>query len=391
MAYTQATPDLEALHDFADALTDRAVGIERDMARLAREPFNRILIADIFRSLHNIKGDAGLCKVEAASLIAHPIESLLARLRSGEVRYTPLLGEVIMLAVDRIELVTEALVSGKLIDQFKIEPLVQGLERVSQATQADIDAAAAHVIESVTGVKPQANLRTSGKLYAEAVPHDRNPVSDSEARLVRVAVPAAPESDASHTLADDGGRALDLQFFRRLALQLETRSPLFGGRTGRLQQLVLDTNRMAGFPVDALQLEAAVYMHDIGMMFLPEVIWFKVGHMSEEERGIMYSHPAYAAGLLERMEGWKMAALIVQQHHEMPDGAGYPCGLHGEEICSGAKLLAIVDAFEAVMQKHNTRGHNRSILRAVAEVNACDKQFALEWIEPFNAVIRRML
>ena len=80
---------------------------------------------------------------------------------------------------------------------------------------------------------------------------------------------------------------------------------------------------------------------------------------------------------------------MVEQHHEMPDGAGYPRGIESAEICDGAKLLGIVDAFEAVMLKHIQRGRNRSVLRAIAEVNACDKQFAPEWTEPFNRVIRR--
>jgi HD-GYP domain-containing protein (c-di-GMP phosphodiesterase class II) len=352
--------DHEALHEFADALTDRAVDIERDMARLAREPANRVLMADIFRALHNIKGDASLCKVETANLIAHPIESLLSRLRSGEVAYTPLLGEVIMLAVDRLELTTEALLAGKPILHLKLIALVEGLERVSLASQADLDAAAAQVIEAVTGFQPQANLRTS---------------------IDKVSVQSV----------NKGKMAADLLFFRSLALQLETRSPLFNGRTGRIRQLVLETNQKAGFPVDAVQLEAAAYMHDVGMMFLPEAVWFKVGNMSDEERDLLHAHAGFAAGLLERMEGWHMAAQMVLQHHEKPDGAGYPAGLKADEICAGAKLLAIVDAFEAVMQKHNTRSHNRSVLRAVAEVNACDNQFALEWIEPFNSVIRHMV
>ena len=75
----------------------------------------------------------------------------------------------------------------------------------------------------------------------------------------------------------------------------------------------------------------------------------------------------------------------------MPDGAGYPHQLKVEAICAGAKILAIVDAFEAVMLKHSHRGKNRSVLRAIAEINACDKQFAAEWIGPFNTVIRKTL
>ena len=82
---------------------------------------------------------------------------------------------------------------------------------------------------------------------------------------------------------------------------------------------------------------------------------------------------------------------MVAQHHEMPDGTGYPRGLKGAQICPGACILAIVDAFEAVTLKHSQRGQTRSLLRAIAEVNACDSQFAAEWVAPFNAVIRRQM
>ena len=174
-------------------------------------------------------------------------------------------------------------------------------------------------------------------------------------------------------------------------MQLETYSPLFKGRSGRLLRLALDTNARAGRPVDAGQLEAAVYLHDIGMMFLPESVWLKVERMTDEEKLVMRTHPDYASGILSRMDGWEGAAEMVAQHHEMPDGEGYPQGLELKQICEGAKILAIVDAFEAVMLKHINRGRNRSVLRAIAEINACDNQFAPEWIEPFNQVIHKTL
>lgn len=354
------TLDKEALHEFADALTDRAHDIERDMVRLSRDPENRVLIADIFRALHNIKGDAALCNVPVAGLVAHPLESLLTRLRSGEVRYTQLLGEVVLLALDRLELAIDALAAGRPVVQLKLAVLVDALERMSQAPQSDIELGAAQLIKTVTGFQPQTILRVlTGKLSGQASP------KSSEAN--------------------------DLRFFRSLALQFETRSPLFAGRTDRLHQLALDTNRMAGSPVDEVQLEAALYLHDVGMMFLPESVWLKLEKMNETERAVLHSHPGFAAGLLERMEGWKSAAEMVRHHHETWDGSGYPDGLSGASICTGAKIIAIVDAFEAVTLKHSARSHGSSILRAIAEVNACDKQFAPEWVEPFNAVVRTMI
>jgi response regulator RpfG family c-di-GMP phosphodiesterase len=352
--------DQEALHEFADALVDRAHDIERCMALLSKEPENHVVIADIFRALHNIKGDAALCSVPMAGLIAHPLESVMTRLRSGELSYSKLLGEAILLALDRLELAVESLVAGKPVAQLKLVALVEGLEQMSQASRNDIEFSAEQLIKTVTGFQPQALLQ---------------------------AVSNKPSGQSKSTVS----RSEDMRFFRSLALQFESRSPLFLGRTDRILQLALDTNRNTGSVVDEVQLEAAVYLHDIGMMFLPESVWLKVEKISEEDRKMLHTHPEFAAGLLDRMKGWESAAEMVRQHHESWAGDGYPAGRHGAEICTGAKILAIVDAFEAVMLKHSARNHSSSILRAIAEVNACDKQFAPELIEPFNAVIRTML
>ena len=60
------------------------------------------------------------------------------------------------------------------------------------------------------------------------------------------------------------------------------------------------------------------------MMLLPEPNWLKVGKMSDADKQMLRNHPGYAAGLLARMPGWREAAEIVAQHHEMPNGEGYP-------------------------------------------------------------------
>lgn len=352
--------DAEGLQTFFDALIDHVLKIERDVSRLKDVPGDREVISDLFRAVHNIKGDAAMCKVDFAVAIAHPIEGLLSRLRAGEVVFSDLAAEAILLATDRLELATDALIGHRSLDSLRLLPLVQGLEKMSRSMPEGIDAAASALIESVTGFKAAAS---------SSLPKGKA-VSSSRKNL---------------QVADD------LRFFRAIALQSEARSPLFKGRTNRILRLALETNQAGGKKVDQVQLETAVYLHDIGMMLLPESIWLKVGRMTDEEKLSLRSHPGYAAGLVQRMEGWEEAARIISQHHEMPDGGGYPAGLAGDAICDGAKILAIVDAFEAVMLKHIHRGKNRSVLRAIAEVNACDNQFAPEWIGPFNSVIRRTI
>lgn len=353
--------DQEGLTEFIEDLADIVPNVERDIAKLKRTPDDKALIANLFRALHNIKGDASICKVDVGVLIAHPIETLLARLRGGEVAFSELLAEVILLAMDRLELAVEALTGGRSFAHLKLVEMVTGLEQMALSTDAELDERSAQLIETVTGFRP---------VHAGA--------------QVRPAV-------VQSAVGSDSSTNADLKFFRSLATQFEDRSPLFKGRSGRLVRLALDTNVAAGKPVDPVQLEAAVYMHDIGMMFLPESVWLKVGHLSDEEKQAMRTHPAYGAGLLERMAPWKAAAQMIAQHHEMHDGAGYPGGLKGDAICDGAKILAIVDAFEAVTLKHSHRGQSRSLLRAIAEINACDNQFAPGWISHFNAVVRRMV
>jgi len=353
--------DREALEEFADALTDRAPEIERDVARLLKSPGDREITADLFRAIHNIKGDASLCKFELGVAIAHPIENMMSRFREGEIAFSELLSEMILLAVDRLELRTDALLKGRWPEHLRLLELVQGMEGLALAGPADLDEKCAALIEAVTGFP--------------------SVIGEISSRAPRVATPKSEQKNASS----------DLQFFRTLALQLESRSPLFKGRTMLILRLALETNKAGGNVVDPVQLEAAVYLHDLGMMLLPEAVWLKVGKMTAEDKQALRNHPSFAGGLLQRIAGWEAAAEMVLQHHEMPDGAGYPNELQGTAICPGAKILAIVDAFEAVMLKHIHRGKNRSVLRAVAEINACDKQFAPEWIAPFNAVIRKTI
>jgi hypothetical protein len=354
--------DEESLQDFHDALSDYTPNIERYIALLRRNPKDKVLIADLFRALHSIKGDASLCKVEMGEIIAHPIESLLGRLRNNEIAFSDLLAEAILLATDRLEQAIEALINrNRSLGHLKLVELVQGLEAMSIAAPDAINQKAALLIEAVTGFRPA-----------------------SAAHIVKPHVDATAASSSEDVAAD-------LNFFHTLALQYENLSPPLKGRSDRQLLMALETNEVAGNPVDPTQLKAAVYMHDVGMMFLPESLWLRTGKLNDEEKLVLRGHPGFGCGLLQRMPGWQLAAEIVGQHHEMPDGHGYPHGLKSGQITPGAKILAIADTFEAVTLKHSQHGGNRSLLRAIAEINACDNQFDAEWIEFFNIVVRSMV
>jgi len=298
-----------------------------------------------------------LCRVMFVVPFVHALEGLLGRLRSGELQYHDVMGDVLLLVLDRIELVMGQIAGARPVDVAQMNTLLEALCAMESLPLPSVLASCSRLVAAMVGVQGQGE------------------------------VPKVAET----AQAKQQSRQQDLLLFRTLAMQLELRMPEFVGRTERNLRLALELNRQAGGWVGAEQLEAAVYMHDVGMMFLPESLWLKTGQISNEDRRKLALHPAWVAGLMGRMPGWDEAAVMVMQHHETPDGEGYPYGLVAGEICQGARILALVDAFEAVMLKHAHRGQRRSMLRAAAELNAADNQFERAWLDPFNQVVRRML
>ena len=112
--------DRDALLEFIESLSDHAPNIERDIGRLKNTPDDRAVIGSLFRAIHNIKGDATLCKIELAVAIVHPIESVLARFRNDEINFSDIMAEAILLAIDRLELAAEGLYSGKSLEALRL-------------------------------------------------------------------------------------------------------------------------------------------------------------------------------------------------------------------------------------------------------------------------------
>src|SRR5262245_42858041 len=115
--------DRAALEDYLQDLDDLAPAIERNIARLTRAPQDRDIVADIFRSLHNLKVYASICQVELAVIIFHPLETLFSRLRAGEIDFSEPLAEIVLLTLDRLELAVEALAGSRPLAHLKLTAL----------------------------------------------------------------------------------------------------------------------------------------------------------------------------------------------------------------------------------------------------------------------------
>ncbi len=97
------------------------------------------------------------------------------------------------------------------------------------------------------------------------------------------------------------------------------------------------------------QIAEAAILHDLGKRFIPAAILQKPAKLDPEERAVIETHPQRGyEELCERGELNFEQLMIVYQHHERVDGKGYPVGLEGDEIHPWARMLAIVDVFDAM-------------------------------------------
>ena len=126
----------------------------------------------------------------------------------------------------------------------------------------------------------------------------------------------------------------------------------------------------------------ASLLHDLGKLAIPEAILAKPSELDEPEWRVIAEHPKIGQVVLEQAGALRDAATIVLHHHEWFDGRGYPHGLSGEDIPIGARIVAIADAYEAMVAG---RPYRSSITHseAIAELRRHGGiQFDPELVEP---------
>ena len=95
-------------------------------------------------------------------------------------------------------------------------------------------------------------------------------------------------------------------------------------------------------------IDAAALLHDVGKLGIPDRLLNKPGPLTPDEYAQIKQHAAIGADLLAAVPFSGPLSLIVRHHHENWDGSGYPDGLRGEQIPVGARVLAIVDCYDAL-------------------------------------------
>jgi GGDEF domain-containing protein len=177
---------------------------------------------------------------------------------------------------------------------------------------------------------------------------------------------------------------------RALAAALEARDPLLrreAGETAMLARLLCRRLELGRREEEVIA--SAALIHDIGHLAVPDRVLLKPGPLSADERAIIEMHPRVGHTLLSQAPALSEVAVAVLHHHERFDGGGYPIGLAGEAIPAPARVLAIVDAYTAMLHDRPFRPR-RSPAEALEELtDAAGGQFDPEITAIFIEEARR--
>jgi HD-GYP domain-containing protein (c-di-GMP phosphodiesterase class II) len=368
--------DLEddILSDLMEEINELYESSEQTLIELELRPEDNELQRALFRSIHTIKGDLGLVNFTPMIPLLQHVEDLLDYLRKGQVSYTSTMSDLVLLTMDRVKaFVEEVMAKGKTdYDEGLHRQLVLAISRVTPDNVAEHEQ---KLTEAVLLLNPALDVVTKA----------------DDPKAVQIKPPTLATTGIPKDISSE--KKLDVLFFRDLMQTIERRSNYWGGRGDRIAKLAMYINDVAGNPIDEDQLAVASYVHDFGMAFMPLKILHKEEALSDIEFNLMRSHVYKSARLLEHLEQWDMARKIVMQHHERTDGTGYPLGLKEPDICEGAKLLAIIDTYDAMT---HSRAHNEDKLlskkEAVIAINRSAKgQFSMKWVRHFNQGMTHLL
>jgi len=140
----------------------------------------------------------------------------------------------------------------------------------------------------------------------------------------------------------------------RLGDVVESRSHEAGNHVRRMAEVCYLIAVESGMSKDeATILKQAAPMHDIGKIATPDSVLLKPGKLDLDEWEVMKMHPGVGHSILDGSQRpiLRAAATIAHQHHEKYDGSGYPQGLKGDAIHPFARIVAVADVFDALIQK----------------------------------------
>jgi putative two-component system response regulator len=168
-------------------------------------------------------------------------------------------------------------------------------------------------------------------------------------------------------------RRLEEQFLasiQALADSLEVKDAYTRGHSVRVSQYSVSIARALNLEEEIIrQIELGGHVHDIGKIGVREGVLNKPGPLTDDEYQHIMTHPVVGHRILSRVLADAQVALnVVRSHHERVDGTGVPDGMRGEDIPLEARIVAVADAFDAMMSGRPYRNSEMTVDQALAEL-----------------------
>jgi two-component system, cell cycle response regulator len=148
------------------------------------------------------------------------------------------------------------------------------------------------------------------------------------------------------------------------------------------------SNRLQLSPVESQLVGLAAELHDVGKEAVPDDVLSKPGPLDEDERALVRQHTIIGQRILGVSPALNYIARLVRSSHEFIDGTGYPDGLSGDQIPLGARVVAVCDAFDAMVSERSYKD-TMSVEEAIAELRRCSgTQFDADVVEAFATIVQ---
>lgn len=162
----------------------------------------------------------------------------------------------------------------------------------------------------------------------------------------------------------------NMEAITMLAVASEARDEGTGDHVRRIEAYASAVAREMGLSeVEAERIGYSAILHDVGKIHIPDEVLKKPGPLSDDERAVMQRHSAIGEHILSGQPFFDAARVIARSHHENWDGSGYPDGLAGEAIPLPARIVHVVDVYDALVSE---RVYKRAWTQddAIAELHA---------------------
>jgi len=185
-------------------------------------------------------------------------------------------------------------------------------------------------------------------------------------------------------------RKQHLDTIQALATAIEARDSYTEDHSRRMAEYAFLVAKQLGLSTnEAETIQYAAILHDIGKIGIDDKILNKPGPLTEEEWAKMKKHVIIGTDILTRIDSFREASRIVYYHHERYNGQGYPEKLKGEEIPIGARILSVIDAYDAITSERPYRPA-RSAQEAMEEIKKnAGTQFDEKVVKAFLKVLNQ--